>query len=156
MWQIKKSAQPVNVRLISAEKGEVEITNRYLFTNLDRLQTVWKLQGDGEILENGKLDVNLGPQKKQVMTIPFKKPELKQGVEYRLLVSFLTKEKTAWAEPGFEIAWNQLDLPWFRPFLQEQRTISDKLTMKEEKNLISISGKGFEYIFDKNKGTYYQ
>ena len=54
MWQIKKSAQPVNARLISAERGEVEITNRYLFTNLDRLQTVWKLQCDGEIIDNGQ------------------------------------------------------------------------------------------------------
>jgi beta-galactosidase len=153
MWQIKKSAQPVNVRLVSAEKGEVEITNRYLFTNLERLQAVWKLQGDGEILENGILDVNLGPQDKQVITIPFKKPEIKPGVEYRLLVSFLQKEKSPWAEPGFEIAWNQLDLPWFQPFLQEQKTLSDKLTIKEEKNLISISGKGFEYNFDKNEGT---
>ena len=54
MWQIKKSAQPVTVRLISAEKGEIEITNRYLFTNLDRLQTVWMLQGDGEIIDKGQ------------------------------------------------------------------------------------------------------
>ena len=65
MWQIKKSAQPVNVKLISAEKGEMEITNRYLFTNLERLQTVWKLQGDGEILEKGDLDINLGASGKK-------------------------------------------------------------------------------------------
>ena len=65
MWQIKKSAQPVNVRLISAEKGEVEITNRYLFTNLDRLQTVWKLQCDGEIIDKGQMDINLGASGKE-------------------------------------------------------------------------------------------
>ncbi|HUX57004.1 MAG TPA: glycoside hydrolase family 2 TIM barrel-domain containing protein, partial [Bacteroidales bacterium] len=44
MWQIKKSAQPVTVKLISAGKGEIEITNRYLFTNLSELQTEWILQ----------------------------------------------------------------------------------------------------------------
>ena len=63
-----------------------------------------------KFLKMGNLDVNLGPQEKQVVTIPFKKPEIKPGVEYRLLVSFLQKEKTLWADPGFEIAWNQLDL----------------------------------------------
>ena len=41
IWQIKKSAQPVTLKLISAEKGEVELTNRYLFTNLNTLQTEW-------------------------------------------------------------------------------------------------------------------
>ena len=39
MWQIKKSAQPVTAKLISDERGEVEITNRYLFTNLKDLET---------------------------------------------------------------------------------------------------------------------
>ncbi len=31
MWQIKKSGQPVNARLISAEKGEVEIIKQVSF-----------------------------------------------------------------------------------------------------------------------------
>ena len=153
MWQIKKSAQPVNVRLVSAEKGEVEITNRYLFTNLEKLETAWKLQCDGEIIDKGLMDINLDPQTKRVVIIPFKKPGLKPGSEYRLLVSFLQKEKTVWAEPGFEIAWNQLELPWFKPVEEEQKVMSGKLTVKEDRNLLSISGKEFEYIFDKKAGT---
>jgi beta-galactosidase len=153
MWQIKKSAQSVNVRLISAEKGEVEISNRYLFTNLDRLNTVWKLQGDGEIVEKGTLELNLGPQEKKVVIIPYRKPELKAGVEYRLLISFLQKEQIAWAEPGFEIAWNQLELPWFKPLQPEQKVSRDKLNIKDDKESLSISGTGFEYIFDKKSGA---
>jgi len=70
MWQIKKSAQPVTAKLISADKGEVEITNRYLFTNLNALQTEWILQGDGEVISKGVLPVNLEPQKKAVVTFP--------------------------------------------------------------------------------------
>jgi beta-galactosidase len=153
MWQIKKSAQPVNVRLISAERGEVEITNRYLFTNLDRLMSVWNLQCDGEIIDKGQMEINLGPQSKKIFVIPFKKPVLKPGAEYRLVVSFRQKEKNAWAEPGFEIAWDQLDLPWQISIPQKHEDLSGKLRMKETADMLSISGNGFEYIFNKSKGS---
>ena len=153
MWQIKKSAQPVTVRLISAGKGEVEITNRCLFTNLNGLQIKWILQGDGEIISKGDLQISLEPQKKAVITIPFKKPELKEGVEYRLLVSFHQKGKTLWAEPGFEIAWDQMELPWFKPVQEVSKIPLSILTLKEEKDKLVISGKGFAYVFERKTGT---
>jgi beta-galactosidase len=153
MFQIKKSAQPVTVKLISADKGEVEINNRYLFTNLGVLETQWILQGNGETLQKGVLPVNLEPQKKATVAIPFKKPEIKDGVEYSLLISFRQKERTAWAEKGFEIAWDELKLPWFRAVVNVPEVSSSTLTMKDEKDILSISGKEFTYLFDKKSGT---
>ncbi|MEI6049747.1 MAG: glycoside hydrolase family 2 TIM barrel-domain containing protein [Bacteroidota bacterium] len=153
MWQIKKSAQPVTAKLISADKGEVEITNRYLFTNLNELQTEWILQGDGDILDKGVLSVNLEPQKKAVVIVPFKNLEIKDGVEYRLLVSFHQKGKTPWADPGYEIAWDQMELPWYKPVQELAKAQSTALTVKEDKNELAISGGDFMYVFDKTRGT---
>ena len=153
MWQIKKSAQPVTAKLISADKGEVELTNRYLFTNLTDLQTEWILQGDDEVLGSGVLPVNLEPQKKEVVTVPFKKPELKEGIEYRLLLSFRQKGKTFWAEPGFEIAWDQMELPWFKPVQKLVNVPVSSLALRDEKDKLVVSGKDFSYVFDKNTGT---
>jgi beta-galactosidase len=152
MWQIKKSAQPVTAKLISADKGEVEITNRYLFTNLKDLQTEWILQGDGETLDHGTLMLNIEPQKKAVVTVPFKKPTVREGVEYRLLVSFHLKEKTNWADPGFEIAWDQLDLPWYKPVNVMTKTAESVLNVSEDKDKVVVEGKEFAYVFDKVKG----
>ncbi len=76
MWQIKKSAQPVSVKLVSVETGSVEITNRYLFTNLNELDTRWRLQGNGEVIQEGKLDLDIEPGKKAVVNVPFTKPEI--------------------------------------------------------------------------------
>ncbi len=153
MWQIKKSGQPVAATLISAEKGEVEITNRYLFTNLKDLQTEWILQGDGETLDNGTLSLNLEPKKKTVVIVPFKKPVIKEGVEYRLLLSFRQKEKTLWADAGFEIAWDQLDLAWFKPVQTVAKAPEYALTVREDKGKVVVEGKEFAYIFDKVKGV---
>ena len=153
MWQIKKSGQPVAATLISAEKGEVEITNRYLFTNLKDLQTEWILQGDGETLDNGTLPLNLEPQKKTVVIVPFKKPVIKEGVEYLLLLSFRQKEKTLWADAGFEIAWDQLDLQWSKPVQKVTKAPEYVLTVRDDKGKVVVEGKEFAYIFDKIKGV---
>ena len=152
MWQIKKSAQPVNVILKSAEKGEIEIFNRFLFTNLNKLNMKWMLQGDGEILEKGDLSVTLEPQQKAIVVIPYTRPEIKEGVEYRLLVGFHQKEKTLWADQGYEIAWDQMELPWFKPVKQVNKVSLSSLTVKEEDQKLIISGKEFAYSFNKTTG----
>jgi beta-galactosidase len=152
MWQIKKSGQPVSCSLVSADKGEVEITNRYLFTNLKDLQTEWILQGDGETIDHGTLPLNLEAQKKTVVAIPFRKPVIKECVEYRLLISFRQKEKKLWADQGFEIAWDQLDLNWSKPVQIHTDSPGSLLTIVEEKSNIIIKGKDFTYVFDKAKG----
>jgi beta-galactosidase len=158
MWQIKKSAQPVTARLLSSEKGEVEITNRYLFTNLNALETDWILQRDGIEIERGVIPVDLEPQKRKVVKIPFKKPELIEGVEYRLQLSFRQKGKTLWAEPGFEIAWDQMELPWSKQSASTSTSTSaststsTSLKVNEDENELIISGSDFQYKFDKSEG----
>ena len=153
MWQIKKSGQPVSATLISADKGEVEITNRYLFTNLKDLQSEWILQADGETLEHGTLHLDLDPQKKTVISVPYKKPVLSEGVEYRLLISFRQKEKNKWADAGFEIGWDQFDLHWFKPEQLASIALSDPLTVDEDKSEVIIKGKDFIYLFNKETGS---
>jgi beta-galactosidase len=153
MWQIKKSAQPVSVKLISAVTGEVEIANRYLFTNLNELQAEWILQGNGELLDRGVLNLNIEPQKKSRITVPFKKSELKDGFEYSLLVSFRQQGRSLWAEPGFEIAWDQMELPWKKPAQDVVRTLASSLKITEDKEKLVVSGTGFKYAFEKKTGT---
>ena len=153
MWQIKKSAQPVTVKLISAEKGEIAITNRYLFTNLSELLAEWILQGDGEVLDKGIIQIDLPPQNTSILTIPLKKPELEEGVEYRLLVRFSQKSKSPWGETGFEIAWDQMELPWFMPVMNKEIVSTAAITMKEDKEKAVVSGREFSYTFDKKTGT---
>ena len=153
MWQIKKSAQPVKVRLISAEKKEIEVLNRYLFTNLNELQCLWMLQADNEIVDKGEILIDLAPQKSRVVAIPFRKPETREGVEYRMLISFRQKGKTLWADSGFEVAWDQLDLPWFIPVQEKIKPGLLSVTAINENNNLIVTGKDFRYTFDRKTGT---
>jgi beta-galactosidase len=153
MWQMKKSAQPLRARLVSAEKGEVEIFNRYLFTNLNKLNTFWYLQADGDILQQGLVEPDIEPQESGIIKIPYTMPELSEGVEYRLVISFRLKEKKYWADPGFEIAWEQLDLPFYKPAITENMDDTHRLEVTEDLDRLIISGNNFSYTLNKNCGA---
>ncbi|MEI7422601.1 MAG: glycoside hydrolase family 2 TIM barrel-domain containing protein [Prolixibacteraceae bacterium] len=203
LYQVKKSAQPVHVELVNDADGTVEITNRYRFTNLNELITTWQLQADGETLQKGELKLSLAPLSKARVQIPMKKPALQPGVEYRLMLCFNLKEAKPYAVTGYEVAWDQLELPWraspepkislnqeasnspsvpthkktsnlktspqkvvagsnltpdhkaLPPTSRSKMAdfdIAQPLSVNETKEIITITGKNFEYAFNKQNG----
>lgn len=151
MWQIKKSAQPVTATLVDAGEGTVEITNRFLFTSLEELQTEWTLEADGEIVDQGNLPLVLQPLEKTVVKIPFKKPDIKAGADYRLTLSFRQKEDKPWAQAGFEIAWEQFEMPWYTKLPDPEKIASPPPKVEETAGNLVVKGSNFSYAF--NKGT---
>jgi beta-galactosidase len=154
MWQVKKSAQPVTARLISGEKVEVqiEIENRFMFTDLSEVETLWMLHHGGETVQKGVLPLSLAPQKKSIFTLPIIKPELKEGADYFLVISFHLKAAKLWAEPGFEFAWDEMKMPWYKPAGEILEKSSSDLVISESDDKVTVSGNEFVYVFDKNKG----
>jgi beta-galactosidase len=153
MWQIKKSAQPVSVKIINPEEGVVEITNRYLFTNLIDLQLYWSLSADAKIIQQGDLYLALQPGEKTTVKIPFRKPDVLDGSSYQVLISFRQKEDKPWAPAGHEIAWEQFEIPWLESKPVPVNKISYKLTIEELIDTLIIKGEGFDYVFDKETGN---
>ncbi|MFN8254343.1 MAG: glycoside hydrolase family 2 TIM barrel-domain containing protein [Bacteroidales bacterium] len=153
MWQIKKSAQPVSVKWSNIDKMEVEIWNRYHFTNLKSLKSKWILQEDGKTIQEGILEPDLAPLSKLNIKLPVTKPQLKPGAHYRLLLSFCSAKDEIWSKAGFEIAWDQLELPWFEPI--QNQGIDTNLTalqMVDKNESLQVIGKDFSYAFDKKTG----
>ncbi len=153
MWQIKKSGQPVTAKLLSAGNGEVEISNRYLFTDLNRLRSYWILTENGKNIQTGELNLNISPQTSATMKIPFRKPEILQDAEYSLILSFCQNGNTKWAEDGYEIAWEQFELPWFSPAPVAEEKEQNTIEVNEENDRLIITGKDFRYVFDKRSGV---
>ncbi len=153
MWQIKKSGQPVSAKLVSASGGKVEITNNHLFTNLSDLNAEWMIKADNELVEKGKLTLDLAPGQKGLFTIPYRKPVIKEGREYRLFLSFRLKEKTIWADQGHEIAWEQLELPWYEPVKSQPDPVIAELELKDDWERVIINGTDFTYVFSKDPGS---
>lgn len=151
MWQMKKTVQPISISLVDEENGWVEVWNRNHFLHSNYYQTTWVLEADNKVIEEGLLDINIPPLSKQLVKIPYRKPVLQAGVEYRLYFSSMLKQDECWAPKGFEVAWDQLPLSWYQPEKPQSSTTATA-SLKEEEGKLVVTGTGFSYTFDKNKG----
>jgi beta-galactosidase len=152
LWQVKKSAQPVLTKLLDAEKGLVEITNRNRFLNLNEYTTVWQLIADDKILQSGNLDLSVAPMKTLQTSIPYTVPIIASGVEYRLLVSFKLKQDKPWAKKDFEVAFDEFTLPYKSKYSPSMSSNTTVVALLDSKNVLNVNGTNFNYQFDKASG----
>jgi beta-galactosidase len=151
MWQVKKSAQPISVKWSDDYKLEIEVQNRMFFTNVNDYEARWKITEDGLSLDSAVFDISVSPENKVKQILQLRKPELKEGARYQLIISFHLKQDMPWAKKGFELAWDQLDLPWFVP-VEEEVTEVTPVDVSEDTHQLRISGTNFSCTFSKSDG----
>lgn len=154
--QLKHSHQPVKVAPTGRiAEGDVYVTNHFSFTDLDALEGRWELVADDETVDEGALDLDLAPGETRRVSVPFEAPASpRPGAEYRLNVSFVDPEATAYAEAGHRVARDQLDVPVDAP---DAPTVDPAelpaLSTSEGDGSVVVAGDGFEYTFDRDAGT---
>lgn len=153
LWQVKKSAQPMSVKLIDEEKGEVEIWNRLHFTNSSELQAIWQLQCEGKVVKEGSIETSVPALSRANYTMPFLPFVKEEGKEYFLMLSFRQKENKPWAKKGFEIAWDQMPLKI--EAVQPGETVSGLSSPEliDSNDAIQVKGTNFAYSFNKITGS---
>jgi len=155
LWEVKKVYQPVKVEAVDLLAGKVEIVNKYFFSDLNGLNITWKLFADDRLLQTGQLPrLNTSAEGRQVVTIPFDKPDCEAGVEYWLTLSFTLAKDTPWAAKGHEVAWEQFKMPFKVPAVAElpvARMPELKLTQTETQAV--VEGPEFCVVFGKGEGT---
>lgn len=117
MAEVFKSYQAVRTTSMVDESGKItlSVTNNYTFTNLADFEATWQSRIDGVPGPKGSLgEIDLAPGETTSVTLPLRATdgpgELHIDLEFRL------KEKTAWAEAGHLVAWEQFALrPWKAP-----------------------------------------
>ena len=152
MWQMKKTVQPISITLIDSEKGWVEVWNRNHFTDASIYRTRWFLEADGDIIQEGEIDLQVSPLTKKQIQIHYQKPNIVPGKEYRITISSTLKNDEIWASAGHEVAWDQLELPWYKE-PEPTEEVTGMLVWKETTESVIISGVDFTYVFDKLNGA---
>ena len=107
LWEVKKVYQNITVSSADFLTGKLEIRNKFYFTNLNEYEAEWVLRLDGQQVAAdslGRLDIE--PQ--STKSIQLQLPATDQQGEYALTVVFRLPRKTAWAEAGHIVAWDQL------------------------------------------------
>lgn len=149
IWQMKKSTQPLCFTMTSVDDQRVEVWNRNHFVNANVYENTWELYEDGKMIQSGTLDLNVEPLSKKTFRVPFTKPQVQAGKEYRLLFRSVLKQDELWAKKGFEVSWDQAELPWSIPTVLSDKTVGTVNLTKGE-NGVTVSGTGFAYQFSKD------
>ncbi|HLP78130.1 MAG TPA: glycoside hydrolase family 2 TIM barrel-domain containing protein, partial [Candidatus Paceibacterota bacterium] len=153
--EMKRAYQWIGVAAEDLAAGTIKIRNKYAFITLEDFAGSWTISEDGHVIQSGKLpDLALAPGVEQVVALKLKPISPKPGATYLLDVSFTLKKKQLWAKAGYEVAHAQFSMPQVAPALVV--TAQPVLKLTEAGNAITVSGKGFEAVFDKETGTFSQ
>jgi len=153
LFEVKKGYQSVKVVPVDAKKGVFKLVNLYSFQNLNFLEIIWELAEDGEIVKTGCIGCqDIPPMDVKMVEIPLNY-EFKNTSEYHLLFKFCLAEDMLWAEKGYELAWEQIELQSFneKELLNEEKR-AEKLLVNETEKEIEIVGNFFTVKISKDSG----
>jgi len=150
--EMKKAFQWIDTELTDPVNGGIQIRNKYQFISLEGFDATWSLAENGKEIDNGK--IRMRPSWDRGLfaaNIPYKIEQPKAGAEYFLRISYTQKEKTLWADKGFEVATEQFKLPVSTP-LAVTTNVTEPVKLLQNDQSVTISGKNFSVGFDKRTG----
>ena len=102
LQEVKFLYQNISVRFAG---GSFTVINRNLEVSTDRFACIVLLEKEGKLLEEREAETSVPPLEEREYSLPFCIPE-EEG-EYAVTVSFRLRQKTLWADAGYEIAFGQ-------------------------------------------------
>ncbi len=157
LQQVKHVYQYIHCQPVDLANRAIEVKNWYDFTNLkDFAAGQWRLKADGKVIQSGRLPVlDLAAGASTHLTIPVKAFTPQPGIEYFLELTFTLRHDQSWAKAGHEIAWDEFKLPDFAsaPAVAAAADQSAAPKVAETGAAITVSGRDFEVVFDKQAGA---
>ncbi len=155
MYEFKKLAQPLFIKAVDIDKGEIEIFNNDFFQNADWLTGEWVLEADGKAVESGKIGkLSISPQQAKKYKLKLSGKNLKFAQEAFITITCRTSSDTSWCKKGHIVAWQQLKTNLASAKKPPQKNVKYEITVKDLKNSLKIQlpEKGIEAVFSKTKG----
>ena len=131
-------------RNIEAEIGleAALIRNRNMFVRTSAFDCVAILARNGKEIARARIDTDIAPLNEETVKLPFGVQTA--GGEYAVTLSFRLKEDTAWADAGFEVAYDQGI--WTVASAPAAKACPPLRTVRGPHNL-GIYGNGFAMMF---------
>ena len=107
LTEVKKVYQ--NVSFTGFSGKTLTIKNKNAFVNLDEYNLVWRILRNGCLTEEGAVKPSVAAGASGTVNIPYT-TVMTDGAEYVLDVELCLREKTLWAEVGYEVAKEQFIL----------------------------------------------
>ena len=146
---------PVRVEAVDLQNGVLRITNLYDFSDLSQVSFSWKIELDGQTIEQGEVaNVQAAPHESQTVKLFYQLPKTARG-RYFLTVFCRQRQSARWAEAGHELAFEQFELPVPVEHVADNKKqdMSPIQVMQDGQDLI-IEGFDFKHVFNLYEGTF--
>ncbi len=148
--EMKRLYSNIRIKAINAEKGIIEVTNDFLFTNLNEYNLHFQQVSKNKVIGSGDIIVDVAPGKKKKIQL-----ELSEcpKTEWYLNVMLETKQSTPWAKSGHVIAKNQFVINEFK--LTKTSLKQDDMSVSMNYGTVRVYGGDFEVCFSRRNGAVY-
>ena len=151
--EVKKVYQNAGFKNIDADKGLIEVKNKFFFTNLNEFTPHWVLYENGTAIQQGVLKaLDIAPQAAKELQIPFKPFNKTAGNEYFIEIDLRLSEDTPWAKKGYVVAREQFELTNNPAVPVVDLSSFPALKTDDNGSSLIVSGKDFKVTFDKKSG----
>ncbi len=153
-YEVKKVYQNVEITSAGKQPGIFKILNRYSFTNLDQFDVSWKIHDGNKMIATDTISpINLLPGKSKIVSVNIPVIDAAPGGEYFIDFSVTTKNETKLVPKGYEVAWEQFELPVQVPGKFMLETVSlPKLSLEKNSETIQVGNKTFSVNFNVKEG----
>lgn len=149
----KQVIAPVKFTAVNLQEGIVELESEYRFHTLNDAQLLWEVVCDDKIICEGKItDLEIAPEKKKKVTIPYHITECIPETEYYLNLSVVYKEEKMFAPAGMEIAHGQFRLPYYENGIQAEAAGDSDLIVESSNTRVVVKNTNIEMLFDRVRG----
>ena len=150
-YNTKKIYQPVDFSL-KEDGSTFLLKSKLAFKTTDGLDIHYSLLEDGKVIKTGRLEIVLLPGEMKEVAIEGLSQNRKKEAEYFIRFNVYQKTAAWWAEAGYEVASEQIQLQQaVKPAYRIPAT--GGLTVQENADAIRITGVDFEAQFSKKEGT---
>ena len=147
LYEIKKLYQNVDFKAIDAEKGIIEIKNKFMFTNLNQFELYWCQCSDKGIFREGSVELDLEPNQSKVVDLELTRIS---STESYLNLELRTTEDCAWVEEGHIIAEEQFVINEFENTYDELET-GEELVIADSYGSLRILSEDLNIRFERRE-----
>lgn len=147
--EVKHVYQNIKVSPVNAAEGVFRIFNRHYFIDLSAFDLLWTLERNGVAVKSGRLHFDTPAQSGEDFTV--KLPRLDNGGEYRINFDAVTRYAQPLIAKGYAVATDQILLKEGEGAIFTADK-AYKVSLSEDGDCISLSGKNFTAVFDRNEG----
>lgn len=152
-WEVARVYQHVDFALSDFESGAVQISNNYDFIDLSEFELYWEVLADGRAVQSGVIsDLEIGPDSKGTVILPYDSRALQSGPEYHLNLRLYAPEARGLLPATHVYAAAQFELPGNVGRYAMAGKSSDTLSVADDEDAIRISGGNWAAAVSKESG----